>query len=248
MAGGTLVVSNDICLHPFYQGELEGMGFTDVSVTATKKDGLNFVINDTKPRLVIMGSSFYSIGTPYMIGELHKLFPKLNIAAVSFHGFPLSIAPWFIWYGAKSYVNLLEGHSEFLQGMRMVREGRQYVSPMVQACIDHCPEWPDTSDNLTKRKMECLVMLCCGFTPERIGEELDLSRQTINNHLVSLYKVFHVRSREEMVAVAWELELVTPDDMRFYDKKPEDRPLPKWAEVKRKCNQYQRTINNANEK
>jgi hypothetical protein len=45
-------------------------------------------------------------GTPYRIGELVKLFPKLNIAVISVHDFPVSRAPWFIWEGAKSYLSL----------------------------------------------------------------------------------------------------------------------------------------------
>jgi DNA-binding CsgD family transcriptional regulator len=91
---------------------------------------------------------------------------------------------------------------------------------------------------MTKRQKECLVMLCCGLTHSQIGEALNISRSTVNNHLYGLYSVFHARNRTEMVALAWEMELVTVKDIQLYSRKKErksDRPLPQWAAVKRKC-------------
>jgi hypothetical protein len=47
-----------------------------------------------------------------------------------------------------------------------------------------------------------------------------------------------VGSREEMIALAWEMELVNPKDIRLYNKKKECLPLPEWAAVKRKCDRF----------
>jgi hypothetical protein len=44
-----------------------------------------------------------------------------------------------------------------------------------------------------------------------------------------LYKTFHAESREEMVAIAWELELVTNNDTSFYSKKKNGIEFPEWA-------------------
>jgi len=81
-------------------------------------------------------------------------------------------------------------------------------------------------------------MLCCGIIPLQIGEILNISKRTVDNHLNSLYRTFHVGSREEMVALAWEMELVTPKDIRLYNKKKERLPLPEWAAVKRKYDRF----------
>ena len=37
---------------------------------------------------------------------------------------------------------------------------------------------------------------------------------------------------KKMVALAWEMGLVTPKDIRLYNKKKERLPLPEWAAVK----------------
>jgi hypothetical protein len=84
-------------------------------------------------------------------------------------------------------------------------------------------------------------MLCCGLTPDQIGEELNISRSTVYNHLYSLYNSFHVNNRSEMVALAWEMGLVTTKDIQLYNRKKEckcERPIPQWAAVKQKCDRF----------
>jgi len=238
MMGGVLALSRAEGLHTEIKKLLEKLGFKDVTVTDKENKELNTVICKKDPRLVMIDSWFYQDGTPCRIGELVKLFPKLNIAVVSVHDYPVSRAPWFIWEGAKSYLNLWEGYGEFERGMQIVRDGGQYISPKVQRLIDHYEEWPDTKSDMTRRQKECLVMLCCGCIPDQIGEILHISRSTVYNHLNSLYSAFHAGNREEMVALAWEMELVTPKDIRLYNRKKERLPLPEWAAVKRKCDRF----------
>jgi len=167
--GGVLALSRAAELHGEIQGRLEASGFQEVTVTDKENDELNTVICNKKPRLVLIDSWFYQDGTPCRVGDLVKLFPKLNVAIVSFHDFSVSRAPWFIWEGAKSYLSLWEGYGEFRRGLRIVREGGQYISPKVQRLIDLCDVWPDTKSRMTKRRKECLVMLCCGLIPVQIG-------------------------------------------------------------------------------
>jgi hypothetical protein len=76
-------------------------------------------------------------------------------------------------------------------------------------------------------------MLCCGCSTDQIGEALHISKSTVYNHLNSLYSAFYAGSREEMVALAWEMELITPKDVRLYNKKKERSQLPEWAMVKK---------------
>ena len=239
---GTLAVTGAEELHAEFKAWLEiKMGFEDVTITGIKNDALNTVICNKKPRIVIMDSWFYRDGTSRRIGELLKLFPKLNIAVVSLHDFPISNAPWFIWEGAKSYLHLWEGYEEFKRGFQMVRNGMSYIAPKVQKLIDQCDERPNITNKMTKRQKECLVMLCCGLVPDQIGEALNVSRSTVYNHLYSLYSAFHVHNRTEMVALAWEMELVTPKDIQLYKRKKErisDKLIPQWATVKRKCDRF----------
>lgn len=236
MPGGTLIVSRAKKLFPCYKKHIEDLGFKDVEITGEERDSLNMVINEKKPCLMLVESAFYQAVTPFRMGQLHKRFPKLNIAAVSLQEFPNSLAAWFIWHGVKSYVNLWDGLEEFYQGLQAVREGKGYISPPVKELIDFFPVWPQTYDDTAKRLLEVLVLLCNGFPAESIGAELQLSRKTVYNDMDRLYATFHVRNRDELVAKVWELRLVTEKDMRFLDRRGEPEPLPEWAAVQRKMN------------
>ena len=234
MRGGTLIVSRAKNLLSSYKKNLETVyGFKNVTCTSAEKDGLNMAINEIKPKLLMMDSDFYLAGTPYMIGALLKKFPKLNIAIISMHDYPISHAVWFIWHGAKSFVRLWDGEDEFKKGIEAVRDGKGYISPCIKVLIESFQEWPDTRCKVTKRQMECLNMLCCGLVPERIGDVLHITRKTVNNHLDRLYDTFHVSSRGEMIALAWSMGLITKLDLRFYDGKTADLKLPEWAVAKK---------------
>jgi DNA-binding NarL/FixJ family response regulator len=242
MKGGTLVVSRVEIMFPHYLKRFKELGFGDVVITSKSKDALNTVIYEMKPGQVFLSSGFYEIGTPYMAGELLRLFPKLNIAVVSLHDYPLSIAPWFIWHGVKSYLSVRdEGYDVFHAGLQDVRKGKPHIASKVERIIEHCGEWPDTSNKITKRQMECLIMLCCGYIPKTIGERLHIGRTTVNRTLANLYDTFHVKSREEMVALAWQLEMVTPKDIKFYDDRNGcdiSSYASEWADVKKKCDTF----------
>jgi DNA-binding NarL/FixJ family response regulator len=234
LPGGTLLVSRAIKLFPLYKQYLEAQGFKDVEATAEEKDSLHMVINELKPRLVLIESAFYQAGTPLMMGQVLKRFPELRIAAVSLCEYPASIAVRFMFYGVKSYLDLWEGPEEFHRGLQAVRKGGEYISPRARELIDLFPEWPDMNGKATARLLEILILLCNGFTAESIGMELHLSRKTVYNDMDRLRAVFNVRDRDGMVAKAWELQLVTEKDMRFLDRRKEAVPLPEWAVAQQK--------------
>ena len=232
VGGGTLFVSRAINLHNEYKQELESLGFRNVTVTAVEKDGLNNLIDELEPRLLLMDSRFYEIATPYMMGEIIKCHSDLYTAAVSFDDYPLCRAAYFIFYGVTSYVDKWEGMEEFNKGMKLVRDGEKYIAPMLDKVISGM-DWPDVKSKMTKRLMDCVLMLCNGFRIKRMCDTMHLGRSTVENHLHHLYEIFGVEGREEMVALAWKLHLVNDDDIKFYDDRVLNFSMPDWMEKKK---------------
>jgi len=74
MSGGTLVVSRAVNNHKYYKQRLESKGIKNVYVTDVDRDGLNSIIYEMKPDLMIMGARFYQCSTPYMMGMIKKNF------------------------------------------------------------------------------------------------------------------------------------------------------------------------------
>ena len=235
MTGGTLLVTRWEKHFSYYKTRLEQLGFDNVHVTGEEKDSLNMVINELKPRLILMGSGFYLAATPYMVGQLKRYFPKLNIAVINIDIFPDDMAPWFIWFGAKSYVNWQEGAEEFLAGLQEVRKGHTYIAPNVKQLVEEL-EPPEIKDKADKRQMEVMIFLCNGIAPLEIGNKMHISKRTVDWHIEELKKVFGVQTREELISIAFYLELVTKDDLCFFGRKLKIKPLPTWTVVKQKAN------------
>ena len=230
MTGGTLVISRYINLHTEIKKWFEELGFANVSITGEEKDSLNYVINELKPRLVIIGSGFYEAATPYMAGQLLRNFPELRIAAVSTFMYPDETAVWFMWYGVKSYINLLEGREEFFKGLQEIRQGKDYISPAVKLLLDNS-EWQEPSLTVPKRQMEVLVLLCNGLEIKEIADYLQITTKTTEWHINELKHNFGVHTKGELMRTAYLLDVVTKNELCFF-KKVKPASLPKWAVIK----------------
>lgn len=240
MRRGTLLVSRYFNLFPEYKTFFESLGYTDVHITDKDKDGLNMIINDLKPRHIFIASNFYSIGTPYMVGLLHEIHDKSTINVFTTDDFPDETAIWFIYHGAKSYVNLLDGVSEFKNGLTQIRNGEEYISHGVQHIMDELKERPDCRTNVRRREKVILEMLCDGLSLEAIGEKMQLSKTTIKQHLKNLRSLFHVHTREELVKVAICLDIVSKKQLNYVTNKKLIASLPDWARTQIEINGIQR--------
>jgi DNA-binding NarL/FixJ family response regulator len=236
MKTGVLFVSRYPKLLPWYKSILEDAGYRNVHVTDKDKDGLNMLIRELKPRLVFMTSNFYSIGTPYMVGHLNKMFPRLNIAVASMEYFPDELAAWFIFHGAQSYVNFTDGFDEFNFGIKQILDGDDYVAPAIKEIIDSLDEIPDCNLKITKRLKEILFMLCNGFTKKKMETELQISGYTVHYHLKELMNIFHVHSREDLIKVAICLDIIKKNHLCFHENKKMFDALPDWVKAQIKIN------------
>jgi DNA-binding NarL/FixJ family response regulator len=240
MAGGTLLVSRYTNWLPHFKMRLEALGFPDVHVTDTEKDGLNMLINEINPGYVLIGSNFYSCGTPYMMGQLLSVFPKLNVAISTTSPFPDGIATWFIFHGIKTYIKLSDGKDEFHYGLQCILDGKKYIAPDVRKIIEELPEWPDVLLKTSKRQKEVLLMLCCGFSIKEIENCLQIGKVTVEYHIRDLKKVFNCGGREELIMIAHCLDIFTKNDLCFYGTDYHKNKIPDWAKAQQNINGMRR--------
>ena len=217
MPGGTLILSREKKLYPYFRQRLTELGYTNFEITGEERDSLNSVINDMKPRLVLAGSGFFKCSTPYMMGKLLKIFPKLNVAAVSvFCKIPDDLAMWFIYNGVKSYVNFFEGPDEFYRGLHDVWEGKEYISPQVIERMNIRGEMAEPAGNITSRQMEIIRLLCNGFTGHEICSVLAISEETLYVQKTKIYTNLNIRNENELIRVALFLGWISIDELLFF--------------------------------
>ena len=217
MAGETLILCRENKLHNYYLERLKEKGFTNMTITDVDKDGLNNLIRELKPKLVLVEANFYECCTPYMMSELLNEFPDLNIVAVNVYKYPDNIAKGFIINGCKSYVNMLEGIEEFRNGLEKVKNGKKYVSPNVKALLELLPFLPDPAYTITPKQEAITRLMCCGFKDSDITDILFMSRTTLHTHKNEIMKLLNISNNPLMVfKSAIELGIVNKDELNFY--------------------------------
>jgi DNA-binding NarL/FixJ family response regulator len=226
MAGGTLVVSRAVNNHLYYKKRFKELGFPDVSVTALEKDALSALIREMKPSLLMMGARFYQSCTPFLMGEMHKTFPNLKMAALCIGEYPAELAMYFILNGVKSYVTSFDGIDQFYKGIEKVSKGGEYVSPAVIERIALRPEYPLPAGNITNRHKEVIRLVCSGFNDTEIAENLQVSRRTVGSHKRDIFTSLNVRSAIELLCAALTLQIITLDELYFYPKDYTLNPQP----------------------
>ena len=215
MAGGTLFISRAYNLYSHYKKELDKAGFADIQITGEEKDSLNMLINEIKPRLVLIDADFHNYSTPFMMGELLKVFPKLNIAAVALCEYSIKIAMTFILYGVKSYVDYWDGIEEFQLGLSKIREGKSYISPKVIDYMENNHDYSEQKISITGRELEVLRWVCSGLSGDEIGYVLQISRRTVEEHKKNLRKIWRLQNERELISMAFCLGVITKDDINF---------------------------------
>lgn len=232
--GGTLVVSRAKKTHPFYKKKLEEFGFAKVATTDADSDWLNSVIRDMKPELMIIEARFYDSATAFMMGELLRVFPKLNIAAVSLDRYSDELGMSLIANGVKSYVSWSEGIDEFTKGMKAIRDGKNYISPDVLERIELRGVELVPAKRLVKRQKEVSRLTCSGYTEDEVADTLHISRTTVVKHRSNIFRNMNVRNCVELLLRVQEAKIFSLDELLFCHKNFVVTPLPEKRARKQK--------------
>jgi len=218
MTGGTLIVSRAINHLNNYKERLENYGYDNVLSTSADKDELNNIIFEKQPNIVLMEACFNDRATPYMMRLLLDIFPELNIAVFNLYNYPDDTAMRFIFNGVNSYVNLFEGWNEFDKGIKIIRDGKIYISPKVKYKIGLLDEMPEPVNRITMRQHEIIRLISSGYNDLEIAKIIYVSKKTVINHKWAAYKAFDVDNPVSLFLAAESIGLITIDECRYFQK------------------------------
>jgi DNA-binding NarL/FixJ family response regulator len=216
LEGGTLFISRTTAIFSWLESIFDDCGFKNVVLSVLDGDKFASQLKELKPKNVFINSEFYSIVTPYMIGELLVKFPKLKINIVNFGNFPDSIAVEFICNGANSYINFNDGIEEFKNGLRIINTGEEYYSQKIKQEIDLSSDNITLNDDVTKRENHVLLLACNGFTSVQIAANLPIEKRTVDKHISNIYKKLKVHKKVDLLRNVLLLGLVKIEQLTFH--------------------------------
>jgi DNA-binding NarL/FixJ family response regulator len=197
-----LFVSRSEGIFPLAKLYAKKAGCRDIKGTTQSGKGLIRVINECKPRLVFVEASFYDTATPYMLRELQKKIPWLNIAVFSLGSCPVELEMRFLFYGIERYISLHHGMADFIHGFTAILKGKTYVCRKVWKAFEGLKKIPEPKDKDSYREDEVMVMLTNGKTTIAAAKILNLSERTVSHHRSDIFSKYQASNITEMIRAA----------------------------------------------
>lgn len=123
----------------------------------------------------------------------------------------------FVEAGAQGYVLRGASPDTLLEVVREVQAGRTHCPPRVVAAVLsriqalaslRPPEPPLLAEPLTTREREILGLLAQGLGNKEIGRRLQITVQTVKNHVHNILEKLQSHRRREAVRIAYDLGLL----------------------------------------
>ena len=171
----------------------------DLEVIGEAKNGLEAVkiALETNPDVVIMDLQMPKKDGVEATRELAEKLPSAAIAILTTYGTSDGIAH-ALQVGAKGAMLKTADDARLVASIRKIAAGEKYVSPDIRKLLAENPPVPE----LSARQQEILQSLTTGLTNKEIAQQLGIRRDSVEDHINTLFAKLGVTNRTEAVAIA----------------------------------------------
>lgn len=119
-------------------------------------------------------------------------------------------------YGVQGYISKNSSMSVVINAIHIVLGGGIYIPPQAVRMLGFAPQAaagtagarPGRMPELSPRQREVLACALQGLTNKLIGQRLDMAAGTVKAHLNTVYRLFEVTSRAQLILRARDLGLL----------------------------------------
>jgi DNA-binding NarL/FixJ family response regulator len=184
----------------------------DVEVCAEANNGKEFLelLEKEKPDIVFM-----DVQMPVMNGidatrQAMQRFPDLKIIAISMSGEEEFLVN-MLEAGVKGFLLKTVEEHELKKALALIADNKNYFSDELIPTLTNSiirsrskdePAVPELREELTKREVEILNLICKGYTIKEISDTLFISQRTVDGHKANLFRKTGVDSSVKLVTFA----------------------------------------------
>ena len=177
-------------------------GFRCVSIYGSAEAALKHLPSD-RPDVVLMDINMAGMDGIECVRRLKILAPQIQILMLTVYEDTEQIFE-ALTAGATGYLLKRLEPEELLQAIRDVHSGgspmSNSIARKVVASFQEANRVGEKQNLLSPREQSVLDCLAKGLAYKQIGDQLDISINTIRTHLRHIYEKLHVQSRTEAVA------------------------------------------------
>ena len=168
-----------------------------------------------KPDVVLMDIQMPGITGIYAVKELRTQFPQSKVLMLTNFDEDDKVFS-SICFGASGYLLKNTSPVKIIESIKEVYEGGAPMTPVIaqkvlQMFRNQPPSvnTPERDYHLSTREKEVLECLVKGMSLKMVGENLNISYDTVRTHIKHIYEKLHVVSMTEAVAKALNEKLIT---------------------------------------
>ena len=178
---------------------------TDIEVVAEARNGVEAIKKtiETKPDVVIMDLQMPKKDGVEATRELAAKLPSAAIVILTTYGTSDGIAH-ALQAGARGAMLKTADDARLVSAIRKIAGGGEYVSPDIKKLLSEDPPIPE----LSARQREILKSLTTGLTNKEIAQQLGIRRDSVEDHINTLFAKLGAANRAEAVAIALRKQLL----------------------------------------
>lgn len=198
LADDHLVVRMGIAAIISFEKDLVVIGETDNGIDAVR------LARELKPDVIVMDLMMPRMSGADATAEILMENPAAKVLVLTTFGTSQEIRK-MLDAGAAGALVKTSSQSEIIDAIRSVAAGRQVISKEISNSLKVVPDTP----KLSSRQIEVMNLVAKGFANNDIARILNISVNSVKDHLKNIYTILDVSSRTEAATIAINLKLIS---------------------------------------
>ncbi|MGA2834168.1 MAG: response regulator transcription factor [Terracidiphilus sp.] len=213
MTKGTLrilLIDDHAVVREGLRSALEIMGEMKCSEATSAEEALSQLRSGLRPDVVVMDFGLPGLDGLDAIGLIHAEQSKLPVLIFSMQP-EEKLALRALEQGAAGYISKSSPNSEVVNAVRVVAEGKQYVSRQFAARLNGTMDRAqpaEAHEALSAREFETIRLIAVGKSLQEIAEALKISKATASTYRERLMMKLNLSNNYEIICYAIEKGLV----------------------------------------
>jgi DNA-binding NarL/FixJ family response regulator len=187
--------------------------YSEIEVVSESSNGIEFLqsLEEKQPDIILMDIEMPEMNGIEATRQAVEKYPALKIISLSMFGEEQYYYK-MIDAGAKGFILKNSDIDEVVKAIKSVMQGETYFSQeLLYNVVKNFSEVRKTEQmqiQLSQRELEILDLICKGLSNLEIGEELNISKRTVDKHRANILSKTDTKNTASLVMYAVEHHLV----------------------------------------